>query len=102
MQIKNEVAAAHSLWLSYRKYKVFLELQTLDPNIAIEDIMELTMRQIRDMINALSNDVNNPTPDSDKSNRIICKICIPLSIYFITEKSYPRIFLNTLCTLPLQ
>lgn len=61
----DEVAAAHSLGLSYGKYKVFLELQALDPDITIEDIRGLTMRQIRDMINALLNDVNNPIPDSD-------------------------------------
>lgn len=61
----DEVAEAHSLGLSYGKYKAFLELQTLDPNITIEDIRVLTMRQIRDMINARLNDADNPIPDSD-------------------------------------
>lgn len=66
----DEVAAAHSLGLSYGKYKVFLELQTLDPDITVEDISGLTMRQIRDMINALSDDINSPIPDSDtRQNR---------------------------------
>lgn len=59
----NDVEEAHSLGLSYGKYKVFLELQALDPNITIEDIRGLTMRQIRDMISALLND-NNIAPDS--------------------------------------
>ena len=62
----DEVAAAHSLGLSYGKYKAFLELQALDPDIAIEDIKGLTMRQIRDMINAQLNNVNTPAPDNDK------------------------------------
>lgn len=61
----DEVAEAHSLGLSYGKYKVFLELQALDPNITTEDIRGLTMRQIRDMMNELLNDVNNTTLDSD-------------------------------------
>lgn len=61
----DEVAAAHSLGLSYGKYKAFLELQALDPNITIEDIKGLTMHQIWDMINELLNDVNNPIPDGD-------------------------------------
>lgn len=66
----DEVTAAHSLGLSYGKYKAFLELQALDPDITIEDIRGLTMRQIRDMINALLNDVNNPILDSDiRENR---------------------------------
>ncbi|MDE5596231.1 MAG: hypothetical protein K2J04_00165 [Lachnospiraceae bacterium] len=65
-----EVAAAHSLGLSYGKYKAFLELQALNPNITIEDIRGLTMRQIRDMIIALLNDENAPIPDSDtRKNR---------------------------------
>lgn len=61
----DEVAAAHSLGLSYGKYKVFLELQALDLNITVEDIRGLSMRQIRDMISELLNDVNNYVPDSD-------------------------------------
>lgn len=65
-----DVAAAHSLGLSYGKYKVFLELQALDPNITIEDIRGLTMRQIRDMMIELLNDVNDTTLDSDtRKNR---------------------------------
>ncbi len=66
----DEVAEAHSLGLSYGKYNVFLELQALDPDITVEDIRGLSMRQIRDMINALSDDINSPIPDSDtRQNR---------------------------------
>lgn len=61
----DEVTAAHSLGLSYGKYKAFLELQALDPNITIEEVRGLTMRQIRDMINTQLNDMNNATSDSN-------------------------------------
>lgn len=61
----DEVAAAHAFGLSYGKYKAFLELRALDSNITTEDIRGLTMRQIRDMINALLSDVNSPISDSD-------------------------------------
>lgn len=56
-----EVAAAHEAGMSYGKYKAFLELQSLDPDITAEDVQGLTMRQIWDMINELSgNDETNP------------------------------------------
>lgn len=64
----DEVAAAHTLGVSYGKYKAFLELQALDPNITLEDIRGLTMRQIRDMMDALPNNVNSTIPDNDKGN----------------------------------
>lgn len=49
-----EVEQAHSLGLSYGKYRAFLELQELDPSITTEEIQGMTMREIRDMINGLS------------------------------------------------
>lgn len=49
-----EVAAAHDCGLSYGKYKALLELQALDPSITAEDIQDMTMRQIQDLIDALS------------------------------------------------
>ncbi len=60
----DEVKEAHLLGLSYGKYRAFLELQALDPDITVDDIRGLTMRQIRDRISALSNDTNNMAPDS--------------------------------------
>lgn len=63
----DEAAAAHSLGLSYGKYKAFLELQALDSNIKVEDIRGLTMRQIRDMINTRLNDVDNAVPNRNTS-----------------------------------
>lgn len=50
-----EVTEAHSFGLSCGKYRAFLELQALDPNITVEDIRELSMRQIQDMIIERSN-----------------------------------------------
>lgn len=68
----DEAAAAHSSGLSYGKYKAFLELQTLDPNITVEDVRGLTMHQIQDMIDALENDVNNAAPDCNTDENKDC------------------------------
>lgn len=51
---REEVTAAHDAGLSFGKYRVFLELQTLDPTITVEDIRGWTMRQLRDRIQELS------------------------------------------------
>lgn len=56
-----EVSAAHTHGLSFGKYRAFLELQAPDPRITPEDIQGWTMREIRDMIDALSGS------DSDSS-----------------------------------
>lgn len=50
----HETDAAHEAGMSCGKYKAFLELQALDPDITVEDIQGLTMRQIWDMIDELS------------------------------------------------
>lgn len=49
-----EVSAAHDAGMSCGKYKAFLELQALNPDITAEDIQGLTMCQIWDMIDELS------------------------------------------------
>lgn len=49
-----EVAAAHSTGMSCGKYKAYLELKALEPDITEEEAGELTMRQIRDRINAIT------------------------------------------------
>lgn len=56
-----EVKMAHEVGLSYGKYKAYLELQTLDPTITVDEIKNMTMREIRDRINKLSNDGENET-----------------------------------------
>lgn len=49
-----EAAAAHQAGLSCGKYRAFLELQRLDPDITPEDVQGMTMREIRDLIGSLS------------------------------------------------
>lgn len=51
-----EVEVAHELGLSCGKYRAFLELQELNPDITSEEIQGMTMREIHDLINALSPD----------------------------------------------
>ena len=51
-----EIEQAHEAGLSFGKYQAFLELQSLDPSVAPEDVQGLTMREIRDRIAALSGD----------------------------------------------
>ncbi len=48
------MAAAHSSGLSYGKYRAFLELQSVAPDITPEQVQDMTMREIRDLTAALS------------------------------------------------
>lgn len=57
----DEAAGAHSAKMSCGKYKAFLELQSLDPDITAEDVRNLSVQQIRDMINVRSKGMGNPT-----------------------------------------
>lgn len=56
-----EVAAAHEVGLSCGKYKAFLELQHLDPHITPETVQDMTMREIRELIDRLMADGENET-----------------------------------------
>ena len=49
-----EVEGAHESGLSCGKYKAYLELKALDPDITVEDIQGMTMREIWDLIDSLS------------------------------------------------
>ena len=60
-----EVAKAHEMGLSYGKYKAFLELRTLVPDITPEEVQGLSMREIRDLIQSFSDSGEN-----DKSSEI--------------------------------
>lgn len=51
---KEDVEAAHEQGLSYGKYQAFLELQELDPGVTPEQVQGMSMREIRDRIEALS------------------------------------------------
>lgn len=44
------VEDAHHAGMSFGKYQVFLELQALDPTITVEDVQDLTMRELRDRL----------------------------------------------------
>lgn len=45
-----EVEEAHEHGLSFGKYRAFLELQQLDPNITVDDVMDMSMCEIQDLI----------------------------------------------------
>lgn len=49
-----EMERAHTEGLSFGKYHAFLKLQALDPNITIEDVKNMTMKEIYNRIEALS------------------------------------------------
>lgn len=57
-----ETAAAHEAGLSCGKYRAFLELQLLDPDVTPEAVQGMTMREIRDRINRLSSDGGSDAP----------------------------------------
>lgn len=61
-----EVEAAHEAGLSYGKYRAYLELQKLDPSVTVDDIQTMTMREIRDRIDELSNtEVGQTEPEEN-------------------------------------
>lgn len=61
-------AAAHEAGLSCGKYRAYLELQALDPTITPEDVQEMTMREIRDRIAALSGGSTTQTQETGTSS----------------------------------
>lgn len=54
-------AAAHEAGLSCGKYRVFLELRLLAPDITPETVQGMTMREIRELIESLSADSEHET-----------------------------------------
>ena len=62
-----QAASAHEAGLSCGKYIAFLEANRLDPSITPETIQTMTMREIWDLIAALSSaPENQPPPDSSR------------------------------------
>lgn len=51
-----EVTSAHEAGLSCGKYRAYLELQALDPEITVEEVASMTMAEIRALIQTLSGD----------------------------------------------
>lgn len=50
------VEDAHHAGMSFGKYQVFLELQELDTGITVEEVQDMTMRQLRERLAALTQD----------------------------------------------
>jgi len=64
-----EVAAAHEAGLSCGKYRAFLELQLLDPDITPEAARGMTMRELQELIDRLTADRDNGAPSyNDRGN----------------------------------
>ncbi len=63
-----EVKAAHDLGLSYGKYRAFLELQSLNPDVTVKQVQGMTMREILDLINSLSSENGDKEP-ADSNDR---------------------------------
>ncbi len=61
---RTDLDAAHEAGLSYGKYQAFLELQALDPEVTPQDVQQMTMREIRERIAALSGAAAGQTPDT--------------------------------------
>lgn len=51
-----DAKSAHSQGISLGKYRAYLELSEINPDITVDDVKNLTMREIRDMINAESDE----------------------------------------------
>ena len=65
-----EVSAAHEAGLSYGKYRAFLELQMLDPDITPEAVQGMSMREIREWMERLSMERGNESvPYDNRGNR---------------------------------
>lgn len=62
-----EVSAAHDVGLSCGKYKTFLEAQTLDADLTPEAAHGMTMRELRDLIDTLSEDSGGEVPPDNAS-----------------------------------
>lgn len=49
-QRQADVAEAHAAGLSVGKYRAYLELREVLPDVTVEDVQRLTMREIRDLL----------------------------------------------------
>ena len=61
-----EVQGARQEGLSYGKYKAFLEIQALSPDITAEEVRGMTMREIRELIGRLSASRQEETGQQEK------------------------------------
>lgn len=61
------VAAAHEHGMSCGKYRAFLEVQKLRPDITPDQIQSMTMREIRDLMEQAPGDENGSAGGSDEA-----------------------------------
>ena len=60
---------AHAAEVSAGKYRAFLELRELDPDVTLDDIRDLTMRQIRELMEQCNTgDEETTCPEDPKSS----------------------------------
>ena len=64
----NQIESAHQCGLSVGKYMAYIELQALDSSIKPEDVQNMTMREIRDLINSLSSENTNSSNNKNNQN----------------------------------
>ena len=57
----DQLAQAHGCGLSYGKYRAYLELAALDPAITPEAVQDMTMREIRELIQSLGGQTDTGT-----------------------------------------
>ena len=67
-----EVAPAHELGLSYGKYRACLALQQLDPDLELEDVCHMTMRQIHDLTQELCGEEESEEESCDTDSPADC------------------------------
>lgn len=62
-----QVQAAHEAGLSYGKYRAFLEAQAQNPDLTVEDVQGMTMREIHDLMHEQSDacDAQDENPSSN-------------------------------------
>ncbi len=63
-----DVENAHEAGLSLGKYRVFLEVQALDPDITPEEVQGMTMREIRELIRELSGSGEDMAEEDNTGN----------------------------------
>lgn len=59
--------AAHEAGLSYGKYMAYLELQALDPDVTPQEVQGMNMREIRNRIEALTEDSGSSGAYTDET-----------------------------------
>ena len=69
-----EVENAHEAGFSCGKYKVFLEIQELDPRITAKEVKNMSMKEMRDLLQKLSGtDQEKPEPHEKRKRHGKCK-----------------------------